>query len=153
MKRSLQLLPLTVVLAFVVLMTFLIGCALASTVVPASTRIPPTFTPSLTLSTYVGKQITLAITDPNGSDNKPEISLFIGSLREASGDFSIVADNGITFTIPREWLTKVKLMDEAVKSILGGSDLLLPITKAEFESAGFTYQRDQDGSVDIQIMP
>ncbi|HEX2995636.1 MAG TPA: hypothetical protein VHP14_12480 [Anaerolineales bacterium] len=106
---------------------------------------------SQALSAYVGRQITLAITDPHGPANKPEISLFIGTLQEFGGEFSIAAHNGKMFKIPREWFGKVKPMDAKVKSLLGGSDLLLPIKKHEFEAAGFTCQRDRDGAVEIQV--
>jgi hypothetical protein len=102
-------------------------------------------------SAYLGHQITMAITNLNGPDNKPEISLFIGVLREVDGNYTIVTDDGRTFRIPTEWHSKVKLMDDKVKPMLGGSDLLLPIIKSEMESAGFAYRRDPNGYIDIQV--
>ncbi len=105
------------------------------------------------LSACLGHHITMAITNPHGANNKPEISLFIGVLREIGGNYTIVTGNGKNFKIPKEWLSKVKLMDEKIKLLLGGSDLLLPVTKSDVESAGFTYQRDPNGYVDIQVTP
>ncbi len=102
-------------------------------------------------ATYLGHQITLAITNLSGPGNKPEISLFIGTIKEADGNYTIVTDNGRTFRIPKEWHSKVKVMDQKVKPMLGGSDLLLPITKSDMESAGFAYRLDPTGYLDIQV--
>ena len=148
MKKSITSMPIRIFLVLSVVILLLVSCILAPTAVSPSTDTPP-----LTLSAYVGQQITLAITNPNGPDNKPEISLFIGNLEESSGQFSIVTYNGETFVIPEERLKKVKIMDEQVKSILGGSEFLLPITKSEFEAAGFNYKIDQNGVMDIQVSP
>jgi hypothetical protein len=103
------------------------------------------------LSAYVGRQITLAITDLREPANKPEISLFVGVLQEIANDYTIVASNGNAFRIPKEWLTKVKLMEEGVKRMLGGSDLLLPTTRPEVEAIGFTYHRDPSGNIDFRV--
>jgi hypothetical protein len=107
----------------------------------------------LDLSAYIGKQITLAITDHHAHGGKPEISLLIGVLKQTGSDYTIVANSGNVFQIPKEWHAKVKLIGDGVKQLLGGSDLLLSITKAEFETMGFTYHRDPRGSIDIQVVP
>ena len=148
MKKPITSIPNSIFLVLSVAVLLSVSCILAPTVVS-----PPTDTPPLTLSEYIGQQITLAITNPNGPDGKPEISLFIGNLQESSSQFSIVANNGETFVIPEEWLNKVKIMDEQIKSILGGSELLLPVTKSEFEAAGFNFKIDQNGGLDIQVSP
>lgn len=102
-------------------------------------------------SKYLGHQITMAITNLQGRDNKPEISLLIGILKEVDGNYEIIMNNGKIFRLPTEWLGKIKLMDEKVKSMLGNSNLLLPVTNFDMETEGLTYQADINGSIDIQV--
>ena len=105
----------------------------------------------LDLASYSGRQITLAIVAEQEYGGQPDISLFIGILQSTEEGFEIVASRDSVFQIPTEWLTKVQIMDEDVKDILGGSDLLLSIPKQELENAGISYTVDSSSAVDIEV--
>jgi hypothetical protein len=115
-----------------------------------STRDVPNGVP-LDLASYLGDQITLAIVDEQEHGGQPDISLFIGILGSTEEGFEIVASRDSIFQIPSVWLPKVKIMDEEVKDILGGSDLLLSIPKQEFENAGISYTVDANSAIDIEV--
>ena len=100
---------------------------------------------------YLEQQITMAITNLQGRDNKPEISLLIGVLKKADNAYEINMNNGKSFKLPSEWLEKIKLMDEKVKGFLGNSKLLLSVTNVDMKAKGFSYQTDINGSIDIQV--
>jgi hypothetical protein len=105
----------------------------------------------LNLSSYLGSRITLAITAMRGHGNKPEIFLFIGFLQRSGEGYEIITATRATFQIPPAWLPRVKITDERVKDLLGGSDLLLPIPSAEFEAAGFSFTGGASGSIDVVV--
>ena len=105
----------------------------------------------LDLASYLGHQITLAIVDEQGHGGQPDISLYIGILGSTEEGFEIIASQDSIFQIPSAWLPEVKIMDEEVKDILGGSDLLLSIPKQELENAGISYTVDPSRAVNIEV--
>ena len=105
----------------------------------------------LDLASYLGCQITLAIIAEPEHGGQPDISLFIGILESTEEGFGIAASRDSVFQIPPAWLPKVKIMDEEVKDILGGSDLLLSIPKQELENAGISYTVDPSSAVNIEV--
>ena len=115
-----------------------------------STHALPNSVP-LDLASYLGCQITLAIVDEQEHGGRPDISLFIGILQSTEEGFEIVASRDSVFQIPPAWLPKVQIMDEEVKDILGGSDLLLSIPKQELESEGISYTADPNSAIDIEV--
>ena len=115
-----------------------------------STRALPNRVP-LDLASCLGHQITLAIVAEQEHGSQPEISLFIGILESTEEGFEIVASQDSVFQIPTAWLPKVKIMDEEVKDILGGSDLLLSIPKQELENAGISYTADSSSAINIEV--
>lgn len=105
----------------------------------------------LDLTSYLGRQITLAIVAEQEYGEGPEISLFIGILGSTEEGFEIAASQDSILQIPSVWLPKVKIMDEEVKDMLGGSDLLLSIPKHEAENAGISYTADAGSAVEIEV--
>jgi hypothetical protein len=105
----------------------------------------------LDLASYLGHQITLAIVAEHEQGGQPDISLFIGILQSTEEGFEIAASRDSIFQIPPAWLPKVQIMDEEVKDILGGSDLLLSIPKQELENAGISYTADPSSAIDIEV--
>ena len=105
----------------------------------------------LDLNAYLGSSITLAITTERGHSNKPEISLFIGILQESDQGYEIIPASGHTFQIPAAWLARVKVMDERVRGLLGGSNLLLPVPSAELEVSGISYTVSASGAIDFVV--
>ena len=100
---------------------------------------------------FSGQQITMAITNLQGPNNKPEISLLIGILKEIDGKYVIAMNNGKVFNLPTDWLGKIKLMDPKVKSMLGNSHLLLPVTNLDMQAKGITAQAYVHDTIDIQV--
>jgi hypothetical protein len=105
----------------------------------------------LDLSDLLGSRITLAITAEQGHGSRPEISLFIGILNKSDEGYEITPATGTALQVPTAWLHRVKVMDERVKGLLGGSDLLLPIPSAELETAGISYTVSANGAVDLVV--
>ena len=105
----------------------------------------------LKLSDYLGRQITLAIVTEQGHQGNPEISLFIGLLSLTDKGFEIAPTQGPPFRIPTNWLPRVATMDESIRPILGGSDLLLSIPSHEFERAGFSFTTAPTGAIDFIV--
>ena len=105
----------------------------------------------LDLASYLGRQITLAIVAEPEHGGRPDISLFIGILGSTEEGFEIVASRDSIFQIPTAWLPNVQIMDEEVKDILGGSDLLLSVPKQELENAGISYTADASSAIDIEV--
>ena len=112
--------------------------------------VPVAESASLNLKDYVGRQMTLAVAADQGHMQKPEISMVVGTLKANGVGFDVVFPTQAPFHIPTEWLARVKVMDAEIRPLLGGSDLLLSVPRAEFEKSGLTLA-NPIGSTDYTV--
>jgi hypothetical protein len=87
---------------------------------------------SISMNDNIGKTITIAITvPPKNEGEKTGIDLNVGVFNEIQGFYYLVNAKG-KIKISNEWLLKIKPMSPNIASILGNSELLLPVTQIEF---------------------